>query len=291
MRLQLNDLKLVKNLPVSAASGLVCYKERLYIIADDENELLLLDSHSSQRLSLLTGELPQTPEARKKAKPDFEALMLIGNQLFALPSGSKPNRSKAVMISIPDHQFQVFYLTSLYSFIAPMIKDLNLEGATLVGDEIWLFNRGNGAGRANYLIKLDAKTFLKEASLGEVSSQVFKSLTTLSIGESNGYPLGVTDACFDDGLVYFVAVAEATDSTYDDGQYLGAVFGILDSSGQVNAQVNLPIEQKPEGMWVQGSTITIVTDADDRSVSSGLYESTFKLNMNLKKNFINKGSL
>lgn len=276
MSLQLIDLKLVKTLPLSAASGLVCHKECFYIIADDENELLIVNSQSSQRITLILEELPQEQKARKKAKPDFEALMLIGNQLYALPSGSKPNRTRAAMVSLPDHQSQAFSVASLYAHIALMIKELNLEGATLVGDEVWLFNRGNGSTKANYLIKLDAKAFAIEASQGEVSPQVFKSMIPLSIGEREGYALGLTDACFDNGHVYFLAVAEATDSTYDDGHYLGAVLGILDPSGQVSAQINLPLEQKPEGLWVQGSTITIVTDADDRSISSGLYESTFK---------------
>src|SRR5262245_37419876 len=91
---------------LSAASGLVCVDQYVYVVADDELHLhrFALTSPRGQLtaetpLRLFDGELPADPAERKSAKPDLESLALLPpttglphGALLTLGSGSKPNR-------------------------------------------------------------------------------------------------------------------------------------------------------------------------------------------------------
>lgn len=91
---------------LSAASGLVRYGNRLYVIADDALHLGVFEAdRPGSKRRLITGTLPDEPKARKRAKPDFEALthlpagggMPFGGML-AMGSGSTDNRRRGVLI-------------------------------------------------------------------------------------------------------------------------------------------------------------------------------------------------
>ena len=78
---------------VSAASGLVRVRNRLYVVADDELHIGVLDVGSSKPMRLarmLKGRLPGDAKLRKQRKPDFESLLLLpgdgegGSALLAL---------------------------------------------------------------------------------------------------------------------------------------------------------------------------------------------------------------
>ncbi|MGZ9059094.1 MAG: DUF6929 family protein [Burkholderiaceae bacterium] len=93
---------------LSAASGLVRVNNYLYVIADDEHHLGIFCSDDHQRagrlIRLRRGTLPSVKTAHKRRKPDFEALLRLPplttyphGALFAMGSGSKPNRRSAVL--------------------------------------------------------------------------------------------------------------------------------------------------------------------------------------------------
>jgi hypothetical protein len=98
---------------LSAASGLVRVRQRLFVVADDELHLAMFEEPSSAAdspapavgtlLQLLDGKLPKDAGKRKKAKPDFECLAALpplpgcpAGALLALGSGSRPNRETGV---------------------------------------------------------------------------------------------------------------------------------------------------------------------------------------------------
>ena len=95
---------------LSAASGLVRVRDKLYVIADDEHHLgvLSVDGNEPVRLvRLLDGDLPAAAAKRKALKPDFESLLLLpasdespDGSLLALGSGSRPNRFAGVRASL-----------------------------------------------------------------------------------------------------------------------------------------------------------------------------------------------
>ena len=62
---------------LSAASGLACPGSAFYVVADDELHLGVFDAAGDapgRLLRLFDGELPTEKKARKKQKPDLEAI-------------------------------------------------------------------------------------------------------------------------------------------------------------------------------------------------------------------------
>ena len=95
---------------LSAASGLACAGSTIYVVADDELHLGVfnaVDNTPGRLLRLFDGELPAEKVARKKLKPDLEAITELppfGNYphgaLLALGSGSKKNRRRGALLRL-----------------------------------------------------------------------------------------------------------------------------------------------------------------------------------------------
>lgn len=278
-------------LHLASASGLVRINDRFVVIGDDELSLGLFPLDSSlpgALLQVLPGELPADYKARKKQKPDFEAICLLPikdagiTSAVCLPSGSKPNRTRGVVVDfdqnlnpqVSECDFKYLYLALLENF-----PDLNIEGAVFQNDRLLLFQRGNSKLLQNAVIELDGAEFVGQARRGAVTADVIKKIKSYDLGNLEGIPLSFTDAAASaEGTIYFLAAAEATDNTYDDGEFRGAVLGLLDAELNVNANVELEIRTKPEGLWLErsgkGETAYIVTDADDALVPSELFSLT-----------------
>ncbi|MES2526227.1 MAG: hypothetical protein V4598_04045 [Bdellovibrionota bacterium] len=250
--------ELVCELPVSAASGLVICGDKFFIISDDELSLLSGDfSGNYVFTSLWEHELPDDPKLRKKLKPDLESLYLDGPTLWALPSFSRPNRVKGARIELSSDfkilQHEEVDFTDLYQKLSMFVPDLNIEGAVLKDNILHLFQRGNGKQGSNSII-----TIHKE----EVH------IRPLKLPHFNGIPLTVTDATMLDGEIFYLAVAEDTDSTYLDGKVKGAFLGRLHGVdiGQIEFQ------GKPEGLsFHSDGYLYFVTDDDSRKISSRLF--------------------
>ncbi len=247
------DLKLVRELPVSAASGLVRVDGGFYAVSDDEVRLLRFTQAEQEFYPLLDLELPREPKARKKAKPDFEALCLKDGLIYVFPSGSKENRMVGVCFDPRTSEARTIDLSRLYLKLMQTIPDLNIEGADYHNGQFLLLSRGNGPGRQNALIRVSADlTEVRELKLVDLE-------------------FGFTDLCVYQGELYFLAVKEDTQSTYDDGPFQGAILGRLDLHGKVAAMETLEISEKPEGLWIEGGEVFLVTDADDASIPSKFY--------------------
>lgn len=65
---------------LSAASGLVSVARHVFVVADDENDLARFEPSGGEpgrTFALFEGELPRAHKARKAAKADCEALLLL----------------------------------------------------------------------------------------------------------------------------------------------------------------------------------------------------------------------
>lgn len=265
-------LKLIRELDVHSASGLVKIAGNLCVVSDDENHLvILLENGETTQVPLLPGELPLELKERKKLKPDFEAICGIDDEVIAIPSASTDLRMKGVAYHVRTRTLTNFTITALAAELIRSFPELNIEGATFVHNELWLFQRGNGALGANAVIVLDRKSFLSEMQQGSITSVSLKEIRPVNLGDHEGATFGFTDACFANNSIYFLAVAEDSKSTYEDGMFLGSLLGRMDLKGNILNQTPLSCDQKPEGLWVEGQRIYLVTDADDRKVLSRLY--------------------
>jgi hypothetical protein len=98
-------------------------------------------------------------------------------------------------------------------------EDFNLEGAIYDGENWYFFNRVNGSSNENIIFTLHAKKLNEEFSL---LSNDFK------LPKIKGVRSSFTDAILVGDKIYFLATAENTLSTYDDGEILGSLIGQID---------------------------------------------------------------
>jgi hypothetical protein len=268
--------ELVAHLDVSAASGLVARADGLYIVADDETELCAYDRRGQAlgRVKLFEAALPHDHAERKRHKPDLESLVeLAPFELLALGSGSTGARMRGARVTLAsERRVHAIDLVPLYTELAKHFAELNIEGAAVLGEHLWLAQRGNGALGENALIGLDRELVLRQLHEGRVLGDCVREIATVSLGVLAGVPLSFTDLCASEqGELWFCASAEATQNTYDDGVCVGSVLGRLSPSGQVLARAHLRPVCKLEGLSLDAEHAWLVADPDDRSQRAPLF--------------------
>src|SRR3954468_11896091 len=150
-------LHAIAELDISAASGLVALSDRLCTVADDELFLATYDfaGRPLARVPLFEGVLSEVHAERKAHKPDLEALAAVPDgRLLAFGSGSTPARMRGALVD-PARAWNVrgIDLAPLYTALAADLPDLNIEGAMVHEDRLWLAQRGNGADGQNGCIE------------------------------------------------------------------------------------------------------------------------------------------
>lgn len=282
-KLDLQPIQTLKNM--FAASGLVKIGSIFYVIADDDFSIGIVEENKEVALvPLIQGVLPKDHKERKKLKPDWEALTLLRENdqatgLLAVPSGSKPNRQTGSFMSLDMGLAGVAVdFSQVYSSLQTAFPHLNIEGACLTKKYFQLFQRGNGPDGKNAVINLDLEGVLQDIRDTQVlGAERILNFKEYSLGEIAGIPLSFTDACFvNSDETWFLAVAEAGASTYDDGAFAGAILGVIDSSGLVKETFDLNAATKPEGLNVEigaenNRIIHVVTDADSSEIPAVLY--------------------
>ena len=260
---------------LSAASGLVQIGETFCVVGDDEQHLAVFtqgDDGPGRLIRLLPGDLPRKKKPRKKVKPDFEILFQLPDSglICAMGSGSTPKRMRGTIIDIDGGGVTLLDLQPLFAAVAPLLKEINLEGAVVRGNRLLLFNRGN---------MQNPGTCICETALSAITGDEAIAVTlvkTLALPMIDGVPLTVTDACSLDGRhILLSAVAEVTDDSYADGAILGAAIVVLDAN--LNVLVIEPLEPicKIEGISARrtatGAELLCVSDADDPDMPSSLF--------------------
>jgi len=279
-------LTFVRNLPVSAASGLVRVGATTYVVADDELHLVILpDDGEARTLRLLAGDLPEDPRARKAIKPDFEALCRWHDGLLALGSGSTAMRHRGCLIRpVPGDRPTVreLDLAPLHAHLASRVPALNLEAAAvasdpLLGDALLLLQRGNGRGNRSAVVRLDAAAVARAlADDNPWDASLVRDIQFIELGERAGASLAFTDASpLPDGSLVFLAAAEDTPDTYRDGQLTGVAIGRLAPDLTLAWLADVPGAPKLEGIHAElrgdALHLWLVADPDDRSIPAPLY--------------------
>lgn len=293
-KLSLRAMRTLKNesgLGVKAASGLVKVNNTFYVIADDEVSLAeykFEGETKTQFFQLLKKELSNNTIERKKQKPDWESLLQLDLSkdkkiLLSVPSGSTDNRMVGSFVlldkeGLVDRNFLsvVVNFTEIYSALKIKLSELNIEGACVFKDKLKLFQRGNGCSGRNAIIDIDLVGFCKDLEQGiSIRAQNILAVIDYDLGHLAGHKLDFTDACVVNETIWFLAVAEDSLSTYEDGQYFGAIVGCLDASGGEIARYEIDCATKPEGLWVEAEghrlCFYVVTDADSSTVFASIY--------------------
>jgi hypothetical protein len=281
-------LRFADGTPVRAASGVARYGAGWLVVQDDATHGCVWEAGSGRALRLVSPveghDTFEEASGTKALKPDLEAVVALPDgRTLVLGSGSTPARMRCVLLS--ESTVQVAGLAPVYARVAELLEvpadQLNLEGATVVGDSLRWFQRGlpsAGAPSASVDVELDA--LLAHASGAPAAIRV-SGVRRYDLGTVGGVGLAITDAIsLSGGLVLVSAAAEDSPSTYDDGPVVGSALALLDGD-QLLDMAELPLLDgevaKLEGLALVGHRddvldLVAVVDADDPEVPSLLLE-------------------
>ncbi|THF49917.1 hypothetical protein E6C50_11230 [Flavobacterium supellecticarium] len=208
---------------VGSASGLIFDHSVLNIISDNSSYLYEYETKSA---NLKRHPLLENPAENiaKKIKPDFEAITSYADTLYLFGSGSTVNRNKMVKVNAKTKKVvSVVDISDLYAamqtFAGLSSENFNIEGVAYNGKSWYFFNRGNGTTGKNIVFTIEGKNLVDDFNI------IFSELKLPKI---KGVRTGFTDATLVQDKLYFLAAAEDTNSTYNDGAVLGSVIGRID---------------------------------------------------------------
>lgn len=278
-------------LHLSAASGLVCLNTIMYVVADDELHLGVFsagDRRPGNLIRIWDGVLPDSKAARKRKKPDFEALTLIPpdgefphGALLVIGSGSRPNRRSGILLRLDQNGVvcgspRKVELSFILAPLGEEFPSTNIEGAVVVGHELRLFQRGNKRHPDNAIIRYPLAPAIDAIVAGCGNPMVPSSIDRLDLGSIHGVPFCFTDAAaLPNGNMVFSAVAEDTADAYRDGSCIGAAIGMIDDSGRLLSIDQLEQPYKVEGIHARLDDdrieLLLVTDADNPDIPATLF--------------------
>jgi hypothetical protein len=277
---------------ISAASGVARRGDFVYVIGDDELGLgvFRLSKEAPGALRrVLSGELSPDHDERKKAKPDLEALTLLPpftgrpfGSLLGLGSGSNRQRERGFVWGLAaDGSLEgrpiELDLSPLYKRLRESAPELNIEGASALGNRLRLFHRGNTEQELNIVAEVPLSDFIggvQEEGRIDCGDEV--RTRAYDLGELDGVPLTFSDATpLADELIVFTASAEPdSDPHGTDGEIRGSVVGMIDGDGGVERLRTIDRKWKVEGVYASIDARVIdflfVCDQDDPDVPSPL---------------------
>ena len=224
----------------------------MYVIGDDEYDLGVFTVSGGA-----PGEMRPVLEVDDDDKPDVEALTALPpfdgapyGALLGLGSGSKPTRDTGFAWELAAEGSlggdpQTIDLHPLYERLRGEIEELNVEGAAVLGEALWLFHRGNGADSSNAIVEValdEAMRSLREEATIDVDD--IRRVREYELGELGGTALSFSDAtALSDELIVFTASAEA-----EEGGIHGSVVGTVGGDGSVERLRTIDRRWKVEGV-------------------------------------------
>lgn len=253
---------------IAATSGLVYQDNSLFIVSDNSTFMYQYNINEKTLDKIKLFENSQESIA-KKDKADFEAITLFENKLYLFGSGSTKKRDRRVTFELESKEIKEKNLSKIYSQLKKTISiaddELNIEGVIITYQTIYFFQRGNGANAQNGVFSYDRKN----------KTVAFELITLPKI---KGIEATFTDAILIDDTIYFLAAAENTSSTYDDGEVMGSIIGTIDfKTMQLKSSIQISDKHKFEGVTLYKKTATqiellLCEDNDTEELVSTIYK-------------------
>lgn len=222
---------------IPSGSGLVKTGENFYLISDDspyyfklDSEFKILEKNAIPGLKKSTAYRIPKPE-----KPDYESACIgeINGEkyLLAFGSGSKsPERDSLLAINLNEPKnARTYSLRPFYELIKTEAKltdaDINVEGSAIIGEDLFLFNRGQ-----NVLIQTNWAKIIIYLKGGPNTLEPEIKTYRLKLPQIKGIDPGISGACQlgKENKILFTASVENTKNWIEDGEILGSFIGILD---------------------------------------------------------------
>lgn len=261
---------------VRAGSALVVWRGQLAVIQDDASFLALIDRRTGHVRDVpFPGAgrevVRQFDDARgnKKNKLDLEAAFVFEDRLVAMGSGSSPLRERFVIVE--DDRVTLREMPAFYTSLrAAFDGELNLEGAVVDGEDLLLFQRGNGVGAKNQTARVRLRPLLHGHDVD------VRDVTTWALPPA----LTFTDAAMRGDELWFLACAEDSPDATRDGPVRAVALGRARRDDLPRAETwplldehGAPLLEKTEGLAFDPDDATrlyVVTDRDDATLPSHL---------------------
>lgn len=244
----------------SSASGIEFVNNKIYLIGDDANSILIVDSNFNtiDSISLYKYSVKRIPKA---VKADLESMTILpdGN-IFLCGSGSlSPYRNSAWIINPETHSKDSIRIDTFFSKLQIAgLNEINIEGITTMGNQIILANRGNKSNPFNYLI-IAENEFWKNQN--DSSFKIVELTGTNGNSVFNGIS-GITYSSQSNQLI-MTASTEDTHTTNGDGvigkNYLWFINDISSKMGKNSIVIDRKIELDSAYDEIKGHKIESVT--------------------------------
>ena len=283
---------------IASASGVVRRGDFVYVIGDDELYLGVFRMsvpEPGEPVRVLDGDLPEDAAARSDAKPDLESLTMLPpfrghayGALLGLGSGSGPDRDRGFAWALNHDgslrgEVRDLDLSPLFERLREDIDGLNIEGACVMGDRLWLMHRGNRGDTTNVVAELSLERVM-DSILGDsrIDPGELAAMRSYDLGELDGTELTFSDATpLGRDLLVFTASAEGSGPDGSDGAIRGSVVGTIGLDGQVQRLRTIDRRWKVEGVHASIDTgvmdLLFVCDQDDPDEPSPLLSAAMPL--------------
>ena len=219
---------------VSSGSGIAVQKDSVIIVGDDVTYLTAIHILNRSARHILFDSNSTMERIPKSMKRDLESCTLaeINNQTYLLAFGSggiSPQRDFLFGFNRTDEgqNFNIS-LIRLYDSISQEAglkkAELNIEGATIAGKNLLLFNRGK-----NFITVIpwhEMADYILQPESAELPS--FKILP-VELPVINNFPVGFSGACtINENYILFTASLEETTDYIQDGEVKGSYIGTIE---------------------------------------------------------------
>lgn len=261
-----------KIIGLGSASGLVYKDNVIYFISDNSSFLYQYHIQEKQlsKIKILENGQENIP---KKDKFDFESIALKGNKLHIFGSGSTPKREKRITYNLETVVIDKKNLSKLYQnlkqYASISDEELNIEGAFYWDKKWYLFQRGNGVNSRNGIFRINS-----------LKTEFHTEFIKVQLPKINHIETSFTDAILVEDKIYFLATAEDTTSTYDDGEILGSIIGRMNGQTfEIDFTLKISDTQKFEGLTLYKKTDTeiqflVCEDNDSDLLETNIYTLT-----------------
>lgn len=268
----------LKIIGLGSASGLLFNNNS--VLAIGNNTSFLYEYHLKTKQLQKHPLLENASETiAKKDKPDFESITQFENNIYIFGSGSTEKRNIMVQIdATTKKKIAQIDLSNLYatmqSFASIKPENFNIEGLIYNGTDWFFFNRGNGKNSKNSIFTVSGANLTDEFTV---------LYNPYKLPKIKGVETSFTDAVLVDNTIYFLATAEDTVSTYDDGEVLGSLIGSIDvTSMKIKSTKKITDSAKLEGLTIYEKsdkeiTFFLCEDNDTDEQESNIYKLSLKL--------------
>jgi hypothetical protein len=258
---------------IGSASGLIYKGDRIFVISDSSNALFAYNiGTQSLETTSLDGNTV-TNNIAKKEKADYEAIASYGDDFYLFGSGSTSNRNKMVHVNVQNKTIKTVDLSYLYSLMQSFgniqPEDFNIEGVVFTGEQWYFLQRGNGKSAQNGIFTVNGKTLEGDFTI---------LYNEYKLPKIKGVRSSFTDAVLVEGQLYFLACAEDSASTYNDGEVLGSIIGSIDlETMKIQKTLQISNQHKFEGLSLYQTNagqleFLLCEDNDTHVLESNIYK-------------------